>query len=138
MNCYTKGAKGVSFLRRVYCMFVCEVVISSKPPDFLFSWFLRRVSPREVLKPELGRTVFESFLRNFDGKVFLGSRAEWTHFLVSHFQLLHTSFFMTRFLKQKISTISIVNGSRENRTRKSLKKNFSLHIYSRVAMKMFG
>lgn len=127
MNCYTKCAEGVSCLRRVYCMFVCEVVISSKPPDFLFSWFLRRVNPREVLKPELGRTVFESFLRNFDGKVFLGSRADpFPSFTFP--TLAHIFFFMTRFLKQKICTISNLNVSREKRTRKSLNIFFPSHL----------
>lgn len=67
MNCYTRGAEGVSWPRRVYSVFECEVVISSKLLDFLSSWFLRRISPKEVFKPELGGNVIGWFLNLSEG-----------------------------------------------------------------------
>ncbi len=42
--------------------FLCEVVISSKPLGFLSSWFLRRINPKEVFKPELGGNAIGWFL----------------------------------------------------------------------------
>lgn len=73
------------------------------------------------------RTVFESFLRNFDGKMFLGSRAlKLTH---TH-RHTHLLFSWPDFFIQKISARSIVNESRENKTGKLLKRYFFFFTFT--------
>ncbi len=98
MNCYTRGAEGVSWQKRVYSVFLCEVVISSKALGFLSSWSLRRISPKEVFKPELGGNVIGWFLNLSEGILLDPFPKSLAH---KHL----TFFFIIKFFNQKINAI---------------------------------
>lgn len=80
-------------------MFVYEVVISSKPLYCMSSWFLRRISPKEVFNPELGGSVIGWFLNLSEGILMDPFPNSLSHVQRSFL------FFMTKFFNQNISAI---------------------------------